>query len=1440
MTFLETFKAVYTKKRHGIQKKQSHLQAGVSKLNEAKELVGSLKHKAAEQSHLLAEKQDEADSALKEIAASMEKASEQKNEMEVLKQKLSEESLNLEQRKKAIDIELSEIEPAVTAARQAVGNIKSESLSEIRSLRAPPDTIRDILEGVLRLMGIYDTSWNSMKSFLAKRGVKDEIINFDVRNVTGELRQGVTELLEKNAKSFTEKFAKRASSAAAPLAIWVKANVRYSEVLEKIEPLETEQATLQRNMERSKAKLQKLRQALDLVDKKVAGMRDKFETRTNEAARLRLELEKAQETIAAAEMLVGKLEGEHKRWSLQVVELTNELELLPERALLAAGFVTYLGDASEDRRRSKLELWKQAVEVDEFDLKRFLSTESELLSWKAEGLPSDDLSMENALVILQCSSRPFLVDPSQRATEWLKSHLKEGRIEVVNQQDGNFTTSLELAVRFGKTLIIQEMDSIEPILYPLLRGDLISHGPRYAVQLGEKVVEYSEDFRLFLTTRNPSPEIPPYAASIVTEVNFTTTRAGLSGQLLAMTIQNEKPGLEVRKTELLRTEEELKVQLAALEDSLLQELALAEGNILENKSLLQSLNETKAKSLTIAESLDESVHLQTSLDKERDAYLPLAQNGSLLFFVITDLAKMNNMYRFSLAAFLRLFQRALKTKQESTTTDLRIQFLISTLQTLVYEYVCRSLFKADRLMFALHLAHGMHPELFADQEWEAFTGQIVSDVLRRQESMKSLKESLPSWIDLERVPSVNLLKTVFKSLFATLSLHDSDLWSNFASSSQCERDIPPTVLQKLTLFQQVLVIQALRPDRLQSAMELFACRALAMKQLSLSTFSLKRLYENETLAQEPILIVISPGVDPSQELQELAEESVGHERYHQVAMGQGQAAIALQLLRDCARDGHWLCLKNLHLVTSWLPQLEKELNSLEPSEAFRLWLTAEVHPNFPAILLQSSLKVTYEAPPGIRRNLMRTYDSWTPEFVSRGNSVSRAQALFALSWFHAIVQERRSYIPQGWTKFYEFSLGDLRAASEIIDRLFAKAGSGSVQWDFVHGLLVNSVYGGRIDNTFDLSVLLSYLHQYFNNELLGSEKARRRKLAPNVSLPTSYQYKDFVGLVQSLPDADKPSFFGLPANIERSSQRSVSSQVIGQLKILMRADLAADKFDKEKWAAQLQPILNLWKRLNQGADMLNKKLPQLAEKSSSTPPVVLFVTNERHSALKLIQQVHASLSSLSKVIRGTTLVTQAVQKLAASLLLHLVPDAWSSLWNGPDDPVHYLRSLVAKALALGSWAEKAEAGSLLTGNALDLSELFHPDTFLNALRQQAARSYKCSMDDLKFACSWRTSDIRGSPVSVKIEGLQLEGCTFDGVRLTDNQRDSPSVMAIPPCCFAWVKKDNPEPYLAGDCISLPIYYSAERERIVTRLNVPCGGDQDHWIQSGAALFLKNQ
>ena len=84
-------------------------------------------------------------------------------EMEELKKKAGEENKKLEKRKREIDGELAEIEPMVREAKAAVGNIKTETLGEIRALRAPPDTIRDILEGVLLVMGNPDTSWLAMK-----------------------------------------------------------------------------------------------------------------------------------------------------------------------------------------------------------------------------------------------------------------------------------------------------------------------------------------------------------------------------------------------------------------------------------------------------------------------------------------------------------------------------------------------------------------------------------------------------------------------------------------------------------------------------------------------------------------------------------------------------------------------------------------------------------------------------------------------------------------------------------------------------------------------------------------------------------------------------------------------------------------------------------------------------------------------------------------------------------------------------------------------------------------------------------------------------------------------------------------------------------------------------------------------------------------------------
>lgn len=52
-----------------------------------------------------------------------------------------------------VEEQLSEVQPLIDSACAAVGSIKAENISELRSFKMPPDAIRDVLEGVLLLMG---------------------------------------------------------------------------------------------------------------------------------------------------------------------------------------------------------------------------------------------------------------------------------------------------------------------------------------------------------------------------------------------------------------------------------------------------------------------------------------------------------------------------------------------------------------------------------------------------------------------------------------------------------------------------------------------------------------------------------------------------------------------------------------------------------------------------------------------------------------------------------------------------------------------------------------------------------------------------------------------------------------------------------------------------------------------------------------------------------------------------------------------------------------------------------------------------------------------------------------------------------------------------------------------------------------------------------------
>ena len=308
------------------------------------------------------------------------------------------------------------------------------------------------------------------------------------------------------------------------------------------------------------------------------------------------------------------------------------------------------------------------------------------------------------------------------------------------------------------------------------------------------------------------------------------------------------------------------------------------------------------------------------------------------------------------------------------------------------------------------------------------------------ESLTAFRNVMPSWVNDDRTIAMLVFRNAFPHLYDKLNFGDENYWTNFYMSNECEENLPQGIKDTCSAFQILMLIQTLRPDRLHTAMTNFARYALGRRFLFPPPMNLGHVYM-DTIAEEPILLLIQSGADPSQELRELALGTVGPDNYVEISMGQDQTQMIIEKMTQAAQVGKWICLKNLHLVTHWLDSLEKEIQRLKPHKQFRLWLTSEPHPDFPSVLAQSCLKIAYEAPQGLKKNLQQTYGNWSEDYVTGDKNILRIQSLLVLAIFHAVVQERRTYIPQGWSKYYEFNESDIRAGADVLDQVFNKGPS---------------------------------------------------------------------------------------------------------------------------------------------------------------------------------------------------------------------------------------------------------------------------------------------------------------------------------------------------------------------------------------------------------------
>ena len=94
-------------------------------------------------------------------------------------------------------------------------------------------------------------------------------------------------------------------------------------------------------------------------------------------------------------------------------------------------------------------------------------------------------------------------------------------------------------------------EELDPALEPILLKQTFMKGTTQYIKLGDQVIEYSNTFRFYITTKYRNPHYLPEISTKVALINFMITYEGLNDQLLGILVKKERPDLEEEKERLI-------------------------------------------------------------------------------------------------------------------------------------------------------------------------------------------------------------------------------------------------------------------------------------------------------------------------------------------------------------------------------------------------------------------------------------------------------------------------------------------------------------------------------------------------------------------------------------------------------------------------------------------------------------------------------------------------------------------------------------------------------------------------------------------------------------------------------------------------------------------------------------------------------------------------
>ncbi|XP_004631750.1 dynein heavy chain 1, axonemal [Octodon degus] len=1453
LELLNIFSILIGQKKLELKTAKNRMKSGLDKLLRTSEDVAKMQEELEIMRPLLEEAAKDTIYTMDQIKVDTAIAEETRNSVQAEEIKANEKARKAQAIADDAQKDLDEALPALDAALASLRNLNKNDVTEVRAMQRPPPGVKLVIEAVCIMKGIkpkkvagdkpgskVDDYWEPGKGLLQDPGrFLEGLFKFDKDNIGEAVIKAIQPYIDN--EEFQPAAIAKVSKACTSICQWVRAMHKYHFVAKAVEPKRQALREAQDDLEVTQRILEEAKHRLREVEDGIATMQAKYRECIAKKEELEMKCEQCEQRLGRADKLINGLSDEKVRWQETVENLENMLDNISGNVLVAAGFVAYLGPFTGQYRTALYDQWVKQLTVhqvphtSEPTLIGTLGNPVKIRSWQIAGLPNDTLSVENG-VINQFSQRwTHFIDPQSQANKWIKNMEKDNGLDVFKLSDRDFLRSMENAIRFGKPCLLENVgEELDPALEPVLLKQTYKQQGNTVLKLGDTVIPYHEDFRMYITTKLPNPHYTPEISTKLTLINFTLSPSGLEDQLLGQVVAEERPDLEEAKNQLIISNAKMRQELKDIEDQILYRLSSSEGNPVDDMELIKVLEASKMKAAEIQTKVKIAEQTEKDIDLTRMEYIPVAVRTQILFFCVSDLANVDPMYQYSLEWFLNIFLSGIANSERADNLKKRISNINRYLTYSLYTNVCRSLFEKHKLMFAFLLCVRimMNEGKINQGEWR----HLLSGG-----SIQTMTENpAPGWLSERAWRDILALSNLptFSAFPSDFVKHLEKFQAIFDSLEPHREPLPGIWDQYLDQFQKLLVLRCLRGDKVTNAMQDFVATNLEPRFIEPQTANLSLVFKDSN-STTPLIFVLSPGTDPAADLYKFAEEMKFSKKLSAISLGQGQGPRAEAMMRNSIERGKWVFFQNCHLAPSWMPALERLIEHINPDKVhrdFRLWLTSLPSNKFPVSILQNGSKMTIEPPRGVKANLLKSYNSLSDDFLNSCRKVLEFKSLLlSLCLFHGNALERRKFGALGFNIPYEFTDGDLRICISQL-KIFLDE-YDDIPYKVLKYTAGEINYGGRVTDDWDRRCVMNILEDFYRPAVLSPDHSYSDSGIYHQIQPT-YDLNGYISYIKSLPLNDMPEIFGLHDNANITFAQNETFALLGAIIQLQPKSSSVGSQGREEIVEEVARNILLQVPEPINLQMVMAKYPVLYEESMNT---VLAQEVIRYN--RLLQVITQTLRDLLKALKGLVVMSSQLELMAASLYNNTVPELWNAKAYPSLKPLaSWVMDLLQRLNFLHTWIQGGIPAVFW------ISGFFFPQAFLTGTLQNFARKFVISIDIISFdfkVMDQSPSELKERPkVGCYIHGLFLEGARWDpdAFQLAESRpKELYTDMAV-----IWLLPVHHRKAQNQDIYLCPIYKTLTRAgtlsttghstNYVIAVEIPTDQPQQHWIKRGVALI----